>query len=551
MSFYTELANSNGKQDIKLLLKKLDDIRKAIIGKDNNKVIRRNTAITPFSNIPSNPYINDDSNKSNPDKKENVKASPLTKILETDEQLSKYSLIQIALLEKQLETQHNQLKELQTIKEALVPKVPNELPETLAPKVIIKDEASSGIAPSIGTPDISIQSGNGNKQTTSKKGKGGIKSKIPENIKSKSDIGGTLGKAAFYGTGAVVAGAITTTNIIESEKNKNAELELINQRVQSGELTKDEGETLAQKVIKESDIEKKGAIGSGVGMFGGQIAGAAIGAKIGAFLGPVGAAIGGITGGITGAIAGSEAGDYLGRESDKLVTKVKEFLKITDKTEKINTVKFNEKEFQKNHPAKFIEYKEYKKERFKELLKEIPIELQNEPKEIQKALNIATKEAKEKFAKFSLPIIPDKKPETTNRDILETNQQSPVSVNSSQENNSNELAQKTTESINSKQQLFDIDVPVNNIESISKKESMITPKNDPIRTQMLDTINRTTIQNNDMKMEQELSKQATVQPIISTSISNNDNTNFLPLKPKPRADDNSALGRYQNRISIY
>ena len=164
-------------------------------------------------------------------------------------------------------------------------------------------------------------------------------------------------------------------------------------------------------------------------------------------------------------------------------------------------------------------------------MKEIPIELQNEPKEIQKALNQATKDAKEKFAAIANPPVPvpERKPESSD-----------FKFNQSESN---------IDSIPTTNQ-FGIDTP-SNIISRETKESQIIPKNDPIRGQMIDTINKTTVQNNDIRREQELGGQTQIQPIINTSISNSDNTSFMPIKPKPRADDNSALGRYQDRISMY
>jgi len=63
---------------------------------------------------------------------------------------------------------------------------------------------------------------------------------------------------------------------------------------------------------------------------------------------------------------------------------------------------------------------------------------------------------------------------------------------------------------------------------------------------------QTSIENVDMSREVAAAKSAPAPSIVSSNVSNNNSTSFVPIKPTPRPEySGSALDRYQGRVSVY
>ena len=194
--------------------------------------------------------------------------------------------------------------------------------------------------------------------------------------------GKVLGAAAAVGLGAYTA----YSGYTEAEEKKQQEVQAIDEKVKSGEITPKKVEELKKEVSAKTTEDKGGAIGKGTGMaagaIGGGIAGAKVGATIGTFLGgplgtAVGGAVGGLAGGAIGAISGSSVGQNIGGAIGKGVTGVKGFLGIKDSEEITKTservekettdIQFSEMEFAKNDPENYKKFVEYREQLTKEL----------------------------------------------------------------------------------------------------------------------------------------------------------------------------------------
>ena len=127
-------------------------------------------------------------------------------------------------------------------------------------------------------------------------GKGGKAGKLAK--------AGKLGKLAKFGKMAKIGGAITAVGMgaYDAYTGWNE----AEGQVQSGEITKDEG-----------DIKKSSAVGKGTGGAAGALAGATYGAAIGSVVPVVGTAVGGLVGGALGYWGGSKAGSAIGEYGAK------------------------------------------------------------------------------------------------------------------------------------------------------------------------------------------------------------------------------------------
>ena len=62
---------------------------------------------------------------------------------------------------------------------------------------------------------------------------------------------------------------------------------------------------------------------------------------------------------------------------------------------------------------------------------------------------------------------------------------------------------------------------------------------------------RESVENSDLTRETNR-QQSAVQPIISSSVNNNNTQSYVPIKPSPRSPSTgSALDRYNDRVSAY
>ncbi len=144
-----------------------------------------------------------------------------------------------------------------------------------------------------------------------------------------SGAGKALGATAAVGLGAYTAYKGYTA----AEDSKQAKLEEVQAKVDSGEMNPEEAATARKEIGNTATVEKSGAVGEGTGMAGGAIAGGMAGAKLGAAIGSIipgagtaiGAGIGTIAGGALGAFAGSSAGKYVGEKVGSGINAVKGF----------------------------------------------------------------------------------------------------------------------------------------------------------------------------------------------------------------------------------
>jgi hypothetical protein len=196
--------------------------------------------------------------------------------------------------------------------------------------------------------------------------------------------GKILGAAAAVGLGAYTA----YSGVNEAEDKKQIELQNIEQKIQSGEITAEEGKELKKEISAKTTEDKGGSIGKGTGLaagaIGGGIAGAKVGATIGTFLGgPVGtilgAGIGTIAGGAIGAISGSSVGQNIGGAIGKGVAGVKSFFGMEDISKKTkeavqettsSEIQFSEMTFAKNDPENYKKFVEFRNKRTEEIAKD-------------------------------------------------------------------------------------------------------------------------------------------------------------------------------------
>lgn len=232
-----------------------------------------------------------------------------------------------------LEIQKDQLVELKLIKEAVSPKTPNEL--SFKPGAILEEPSKS----SSGNDDaLELGSSISDFMSGGKPEKKSRTKKTPKSPKGKP--GPKLGKAlkglGKFG-GRIAGGAIATgigayeayTEWGDAEGKSQADLEEIQAKLDSGEISIDEANKARKEIGKVETTEKSEAVGKGTGIAAGAIAGGAIGASIGSVVPIIGTTIGGLAGSAIGGFAGSEAGQWLGNKVSGFLNKEEEGSTVT------------------------------------------------------------------------------------------------------------------------------------------------------------------------------------------------------------------------------
>jgi hypothetical protein len=221
----------------------------------------------------------------------------------------------VTLFREQLKLSREQLKTLNVIKDELAPKTPVGLSdEKVQPYDILKDfeENDSGGSDGLdltslatGAAASKVLSGGGDKKEKSKK-------KKPK-VSSSSKLAGNLAKGA--GLAAAGVGAyLAYDNIKKNNENKENLLNEIESKVESGEISQEEGLNLLKEVEIESSNNNIDVISETGGALAGGLAGAKLGAMVGSMLGPAGAVVGGVAGGVMGSVMGSNLGKELGEK---------------------------------------------------------------------------------------------------------------------------------------------------------------------------------------------------------------------------------------------
>ena len=223
----------------------------------------------------------------------------------------------VTLFREQLKLSREQLKTLNVIKDELAPKTPVGLSdEKVQPYDILKDfeenDGSDGgndgldlTSLATGAAASKVLSGGGDKKEKSKK-------KKPK-VSSSTKLAGNLAKGA--GLAAAGVGAyLAYDNIKKNNENKENLLNEIESKVESGEISQEEGLNLLKEVEIESSNNNIDVISETGGALAGGLAGAKLGAMVGSMLGPAGAVVGGVAGGVIGSVMGSNLGKELGEK---------------------------------------------------------------------------------------------------------------------------------------------------------------------------------------------------------------------------------------------
>lgn len=222
---------------------------------------------------------------------------------------------------------------------------------------------------------------------------GGLKSAGKGIVRAGASIGrfalkhaGRLGAVGAVGMG-LYEGYQGWTAAGEKEEATVAD---INAKVESGEITAEEGEALKKQAGETATVEKGAAAGKGAGMAAGgavgALKGAAAGAAIGSIVPGVGTVIGGAIGATVGAIGGTylggKAGEWLGEKAGKATNWVKGFFGGGKKEEGVTKVEkaasetsnvdiqFSEMTFAQADPDNYKKFREYRDELVEKYAKE-------------------------------------------------------------------------------------------------------------------------------------------------------------------------------------
>jgi hypothetical protein len=169
----------------------------------------------------------------------------------------------------------------------------------------------------------------------------------------------------------------------EASAEESERLREIDQRVEAGQMTKEEGDALKREAVDLADVKQSEAVGGGIGTAAGALAGAKAGAMLGSIVPGAGTFVGGLVGGAIGGIAGSGVGQDIGRWGAKGWQAVRGFFggeaeipeekteqsKVTTEIEK-TSFQLSEKQFLENDPENYKKFKAYEKERFEHHFKE-------------------------------------------------------------------------------------------------------------------------------------------------------------------------------------
>jgi hypothetical protein len=226
----------------------------------------------------------------------------------------------LEISKQMLETTKAQLVELKAIREALAPSTPRELIEQKSAPSSTNEKEQNTADSSTTIPDIDLP---GRRRPARRAPRTGIPKP------SKLGLGLKIGGALAIGAGAYTA----YTGVEEAEDSKQAKMEEVQAKVDSGEIKPEEAAAARKEIGNTATIEKSGAVGEGTGIAAGGIAGSLAGAKLGATVGLAfggvgavpGALVGGLAGGALGAFAGSSAGKYVGEKVGSGINTVKNF----------------------------------------------------------------------------------------------------------------------------------------------------------------------------------------------------------------------------------
>ncbi len=555
------------------------------------------------------------------DKKEDVKAKPeitginpeSDNIQSTQEVMADSAKKDVELTAVNNDLLEQQLKELKKISTALAPSTPADLPE-------------GRLKPTPGTATGEVDSGGGLGLGDALAGMGGLAKKAGGAVikgakvvgKGALSLGGGIAKFAASGAGkalgataAVGLGAYTAyKGYTGAEEEKQKELEAIDAKIQTGELTPDQALEQKKEVAAKATENKGGALGKGTGMaagaIGGGIAGAKVGATIGTFLGgPVGTAIGAgigtLAGGAIGAFSGSEVGQNIGGAIGKGVAKVKSFFGAEDigkktkdavtgqpaESKTTTSIQFSEMEFAKKDPDNYKKFVEFKGKRTEEIAKDQAKKFgKKEPSRID--YEIAETKAKvEAIKKFQKEIESSGagKVETKSATLNKEQQaktgsepgvgkagavpeigtgktavqpvQKPTTVTDTHTKIANErvvpgqpLSEKQMTVIGMSKSMGNSYSP--EIEAqYNKQKQVAAVETKPSSNNTGPSVTQASTENSDLTREANM-RQSAVQPIISSNVSNNNTQSFVPIKPSPRSErSGSALDRYNDRVSAY
>lgn len=164
---------------------------------------------------------------------------------------------------------------------------------------------------------------------------------------------GTVGRFALRNAGRLGAVGAVGMGLYEgyqgwsaAGEKEEATVADINAKVESGEITPEQGEALKKEAGETATVEKGAAAGKGTGMALGGAAGALKGAAAGAALGSIvpgvgtviGGAIGATVGAIGGTYLGGKAGEWIGEKAGKATNWVKGFFGGGKKEEGVTKV---------------------------------------------------------------------------------------------------------------------------------------------------------------------------------------------------------------------
>lgn len=240
-------------------------------------------------------------------------------IQSTQEVIAETAKQDVELTKENNQLLEQQVAELKKISEALAPKTPSELPPQDKLKPTTGSAAAAEGGGGIGEA-LSDLGGLGKGAKALGKGAASLGSKAVKFLGSKGGM--VAGGALAIGAGALSA----YQGISEAETNKQAKLDDIQSKVDSGQMSPEQAAAARKEVGNTATVEKSSAAGGGVGMAGGAIAGMKAGAALGTmFGGPIGTAIGTVAGGALGAFAGSKAGEVVGEYAGKGINAIKGF----------------------------------------------------------------------------------------------------------------------------------------------------------------------------------------------------------------------------------
>lgn len=520
--------------------------------------------------------------KTNGQKMTNLYDKALNQSAESDnittpiEILSDNSKQELEATKQSLDIENLQLKELQSIKNALAPKTPSELPEQkLKEESQEKEEKKGESGSGFGLSDLA---GIGKRAGGAlSKGAGALGSGL---AKFAGSTGGKLlGGAAAVGLGAYTAYKGYTA----AEEQKQASLQEIEAKVKSGEITPEQGEELKKQAADQATENKGGALGKGSGLAAGAIGGAVAGAKLGAFFGPAGVAVGGLAGGALGAFSGSKVGQNIGGAIGKGVAGIKGLFGKQD-----TNVAPSDQTVSDAQSKAISEYQTSEKElaiskeKIRKFEEENPFDYREKPTSTQEFLG------RPGTGKFK-----DPKKQAEYDKLVQDRESSLDKMDQAKEKyqvSDQTQEYKTTKSGNTfknvsapfkklevltgrmgykKEEFLNDDDSYNaskinavyekemnrelsgkeKVETVPSSGAEVTAKKPDSSTGL--TTGKISTENNDMTREL-TSKSSTPTPVVTNSVNNVNTTSYVPMKSTPRSDaGGSALERYVSRTSAY